>query len=180
MGNARDRQEYFDNMSKAMAETCDVFATVMTTDVENLPQAGIWGRIQFPQLKAGSSDGKVGSLDLINEDGTQIKSSFSSRKEKRDDGDEMDLDEDEETLDEDEYDDFFQDGLEQEDEQKQNSVEELEGSQLSARLVKEPTNPTTRLAQISKLARAPAGVDLEQDQASAIDKLKQIAIVVKP
>ena len=62
MGNARDSQEYFDNMSKAMAETCDVFATVMTTGVENLPQAGIWGHTQFPQLRAGDIDGKVDSF----------------------------------------------------------------------------------------------------------------------
>jgi hypothetical protein len=36
-GNTTDRTTYFEHMSKAMAISCDVFATVMTNFTDNIP-----------------------------------------------------------------------------------------------------------------------------------------------
>ncbi len=51
-GDASERTLYFENMSRAMALDCDLSATVMTKDVDNIPMNGIWGRIEFPTLTA--------------------------------------------------------------------------------------------------------------------------------
>jgi hypothetical protein len=53
-------QTYFENMSRAMAQLCDVYALVMTKDTGNVPQTGIWGRIEFPTLQqSGNVGGEV-------------------------------------------------------------------------------------------------------------------------
>jgi hypothetical protein len=55
-----NKQTYFENMSRAMAQLCDVYALVMTDDPTNVPQTGIWGRIEFPTLKqSGNVGGEV-------------------------------------------------------------------------------------------------------------------------
>lgn len=59
----KNRVTYFEKMSEAMAISCDVAATVMTKDVNNIPQDGIWGRIEFPALKRTGNPG--GTVDTV-------------------------------------------------------------------------------------------------------------------
>jgi hypothetical protein len=59
----KDRTTYFENMSRAMALSCDVSATVMTNDPANIPQDGIWGRIEQPTLKKTGNPG--GQVDTV-------------------------------------------------------------------------------------------------------------------
>jgi hypothetical protein len=55
-----NRQTYFENMSRAMAQLCDVYALVMTMDTNDVPTNGIWGRIQFPTVQqSGNVGGEV-------------------------------------------------------------------------------------------------------------------------
>lgn len=54
------REEYFAHMSEAMAISCDEFAIVMTEDVQEIPQDGIWGRVEQPALRRiGNPGGQV-------------------------------------------------------------------------------------------------------------------------
>lgn len=47
-------------MSEAMAISCDEFAIVMTEDVQEIPQDGIWGRVEQPALRRiGNPGGQV-------------------------------------------------------------------------------------------------------------------------
>jgi hypothetical protein len=43
--------EYFENMSRAYAQLCELFVSVITPDVENIPTDGIWARIEQPELE---------------------------------------------------------------------------------------------------------------------------------
>lgn len=55
-----NKQTYFENMSSAMAQLCDIYALVMTQDTKNVPQTGIWGRVEFPALQqSGNVGGEV-------------------------------------------------------------------------------------------------------------------------
>jgi hypothetical protein len=55
-----NRQTYFENMSRAMAQLCDVYALVMTDNPTDVPTTGIWGRIEFPTLiQSGNVGGDV-------------------------------------------------------------------------------------------------------------------------
>lgn len=57
------RTEYFEHMSEAMAISCDIFATVMTNFTDNIPQDGIWGRVEQPALQRTGNPG--GQIDTI-------------------------------------------------------------------------------------------------------------------
>jgi hypothetical protein len=50
------RREYFKEMSRAMAAMCSVFATVMTQDITKIPESGIWGQVEKPQLMANKDE----------------------------------------------------------------------------------------------------------------------------
>lgn len=63
MQNKNDKNTYFENMSRAFADLCDNYATVMTEDPHNIPLNGIWGKIEFPELqKTGNPGGQVNSV----------------------------------------------------------------------------------------------------------------------
>jgi hypothetical protein len=73
-------------MSQAMAEMCDVFATVMTKTFDNPPLDGIWGTTEFPTLQRSDNQGKVNTVDKSNEDASKVApywSRLSSRLFKR-------------------------------------------------------------------------------------------------
>lgn len=59
------REQYFAHMSEAMAISCDGFATVMTEDVNNIPQDGTWGRVEQPALKRTGNPG--GQVDRVSQ-----------------------------------------------------------------------------------------------------------------
>jgi hypothetical protein len=54
-----NRRIYFENMSRAMARVCSVFATVMTDNPKNIPQTGIWGRVEQVELQAARDRNQV-------------------------------------------------------------------------------------------------------------------------
>jgi hypothetical protein len=62
-GDTSDRRAYFGNMSEAMAISCDEFATVMTSFADNIPQDGIWGRVEQVALKQEGNPG--GQVDTV-------------------------------------------------------------------------------------------------------------------
>jgi len=59
----KQRTTYFERMSSAMARLCSGFATVMTNNPTNIPQNGIWGRIEQRDLKLDGNPG--GQVDKI-------------------------------------------------------------------------------------------------------------------
>ncbi|KAH0558550.1 hypothetical protein GP486_004793 [Trichoglossum hirsutum] len=68
------RLTYFENMSRAMAMLCKTFATVMTDDPKNIPQPGIWGRIEEPTLKlTGNPGGQVDTIIAVNTKGDDVQ-----------------------------------------------------------------------------------------------------------
>jgi hypothetical protein len=73
MQKPADRNTYFSSMSQAMAEMCDVFATVMTKDLNNVPTDGIWFNVAFPTLQRFDNQGKVNFIDVCNPDTTQVQ-----------------------------------------------------------------------------------------------------------
>lgn len=70
-------------MSRAVAEACTAFATVMTDNLEEPPDDGIWNKVEFPALQQGSIYGKVNSIDAISPGGKKIKSPFWTRVKAR-------------------------------------------------------------------------------------------------
>jgi hypothetical protein len=65
---------------------CDVFATVMTANLDVIPNDGIWYETEFPTLQRLDNQGKVDIIDKCNPDGTQVEplwSRYSSRVRKR-------------------------------------------------------------------------------------------------
>ncbi|RYP79222.1 hypothetical protein DL771_000200 [Monosporascus sp. 5C6A] len=73
MADDEDRYEYFSNMSRAMAAMCDYLASVMVRD-EDFPEVrpdGIWGQVEFEQLKRDDGEKRVDVITVINTDGTQ-------------------------------------------------------------------------------------------------------------
>jgi hypothetical protein len=63
---SEDELTYFSNMSRAMARHCDEYASLMTEktkDPSKIPMAGIWGTVEFPELKLDKNDG--GKVDLV-------------------------------------------------------------------------------------------------------------------
>ena len=72
------RQQYFGNMSAAMATMCDVFATVMdvsvdeTKDKEKVNKNGIWYNVEYPTLQKADNEGKVNQIEAMNPDGTIV------------------------------------------------------------------------------------------------------------
>src|ERR1700760_4113969 len=77
MQNPTDRNTYFSSMSQAMAEMCDIFATVMTKDLNDVPTDGIWSRVEFPTLQRSDNQGKVYTIDICNPDASQVKNYWS-------------------------------------------------------------------------------------------------------
>lgn len=75
MQNKENRRLYFSSISRTMAHVCDIFATVMTEDINEIPTAGIWSKVEFPTLKQSSNHlgGKVNKIDVINRDVSKIK-----------------------------------------------------------------------------------------------------------
>lgn len=73
MQRPADRSTFFENMSQAVAEQCSVFATVMTKDVNNIPQDGIWARVEFPTMQRTGNQGRVDSIDKCNPDATIVQ-----------------------------------------------------------------------------------------------------------
>jgi hypothetical protein len=66
MKNKKDRNTYFENMSRAFAQLCGVYCTVMTPDPNNIPSDGIWGRIEYPELKRTSNfDAPRDQMDYV-------------------------------------------------------------------------------------------------------------------
>jgi hypothetical protein len=52
-------------MSEAMAISCDNFATSMTIDTKNIPQNGIWGGFEQPDLqRTGNPGGQVDTVGV--------------------------------------------------------------------------------------------------------------------
>lgn len=51
MSDDTQRETYFENMSRAYAQICELFATLITPDVNNIPTTGIWARIEQPELE---------------------------------------------------------------------------------------------------------------------------------
>ena len=72
MQNKADRQSYFVVMSTAMAITCDIFATVLDPDPNDVRLDGIWGQHEFPQLQQYGNDGIVYNIEAMNSDATQV------------------------------------------------------------------------------------------------------------
>lgn len=71
-----ERTIYFQNMSKAFASLCDVFATVMdsgitpeTNSFDYVNKAGIWFTMEFPTLQRGYLKNIVYQIEAISEDG---------------------------------------------------------------------------------------------------------------
>ena len=50
-------------MSRAMAMQCDISAFLMTQNPKDIPQDGIWGRIEQPTLKLTNNPG--GQVDTV-------------------------------------------------------------------------------------------------------------------
>lgn len=68
-------------MSRAMARSCKVFATVMTRDLNDIPARGIWARVEYPTLKAlGRVDSILGITVDASESKTLWKKSHSRRE----------------------------------------------------------------------------------------------------
>jgi len=66
------RTEYFEHMSEAMAISCDIFATVMTNFTDNIPQDGIWGRVEQPALqRTGNPGGQIDTVSALCRDSLQ-------------------------------------------------------------------------------------------------------------
>ncbi|RYP18898.1 hypothetical protein DL765_003686 [Monosporascus sp. GIB2] len=65
--------EYFSNMSRAMATMCEYLASVMVRD-QDFPEVrsdGIWGQVEFEQLKRADGEKRVDVITVINTDGTR-------------------------------------------------------------------------------------------------------------
>jgi hypothetical protein len=60
-----NKQTYFENMSRAMAQLCDIYALVMTKDTGKVPPTGIWGRIELPTLQQSGNVG--GEVDTVSD-----------------------------------------------------------------------------------------------------------------
>lgn len=54
MADAGIRRMYFKQMSMAYAQMCSGAAYLYTADVNNIPQDGIWGEIEFPTIMRDS------------------------------------------------------------------------------------------------------------------------------
>lgn len=74
-----DRRMYFENMSKAFASLCDVFATVMDASIapnnktfNTVEKAGIWFNTEFPMLQKGYLRNKVNQIEAISPDGSTV------------------------------------------------------------------------------------------------------------
>jgi hypothetical protein len=67
------RQTYFENMSESMATFCDIFATVMDKDINNVRMDGIWGTVEFETLQKYGNDGVVFQIDAISPDGSDTR-----------------------------------------------------------------------------------------------------------
>ena len=66
MDDPGQKQAYFENMSRAYADLCSRFVTVMTPDVTNIPTNGIWNDVVFPELKRTAHfDGLDGEVDFV-------------------------------------------------------------------------------------------------------------------
>jgi hypothetical protein len=79
MQDKKNQKQYYQNMSKAFASMCDVFATVMDTNInpkDNTPdivnRAGLWFRAEFPILRQGYWMNKIHRIDAISPDGQTI------------------------------------------------------------------------------------------------------------
>ncbi|RYO86000.1 hypothetical protein DL766_007981 [Monosporascus sp. MC13-8B] len=67
------RYEYFSNMSGAMAFMCEYVALFMVRD-EDFPEVrpdGIWGQVEFEQLKRADGERRVDIVTVINTDGAR-------------------------------------------------------------------------------------------------------------
>ncbi|KAH7378238.1 hypothetical protein BKA66DRAFT_550652 [Pyrenochaeta sp. MPI-SDFR-AT-0127] len=74
-----DQRKYFQNMSKAFASLCDVFATVMDSSItpknktfNTVNKAGIWFKTEFPMLRLGYLRNKVNQIEAISPDGLTV------------------------------------------------------------------------------------------------------------
>ncbi|CAO2654108.1 Nn.00g108410.m01.CDS01 [Neocucurbitaria sp. VM-36] len=74
-----ERRKYFQNMSKAFASMCDVFATVMDSGItpkdktfDSVNKAGIWYKTEFPTLQRGYLNNKVNQIEAISPDGKTV------------------------------------------------------------------------------------------------------------
>jgi hypothetical protein len=61
-----DLWAYWNIMSEAMATLCNVKATVMTTDINNIDESGIWGQTEKKTLqRTGNTGGRVDTVSLF-------------------------------------------------------------------------------------------------------------------
>jgi hypothetical protein len=65
MANLDTQMTYFENMSRAFAMKAHRVASVMHSDIYNPPAEGIWGRIEWPVLKAGNPGGVVDFVSYL-------------------------------------------------------------------------------------------------------------------
>ena len=79
MQDKRTQQQYYQNMSKAFASMCDVFATVMDANItpeNNTPdkvnKAGLWFKAEFPMLRQGYWTNKIHQIEAISPDGRTV------------------------------------------------------------------------------------------------------------
>lgn len=67
---------------------CDIFATVMSPNVNDVRIDGIWGQVEFPTLQRSDNDGTVHQIEVSSPDGQTVKPFWtrgSTRKIKRQD-----------------------------------------------------------------------------------------------
>ena len=68
MDSKKTKNTYFENVSRAFADLCGEFATVMTADPTpgNIPKDGIWGRIEQVELERTSGfDSPKQQVDFV-------------------------------------------------------------------------------------------------------------------
>ncbi|KAI9768543.1 MAG: hypothetical protein M1839_004010 [Geoglossum umbratile] len=60
-------------MARAISMLCSIYATVMTKDPKNIPQTGVWGRIELPTLQlTGNPGGQVDTVVAVNAQGGDL------------------------------------------------------------------------------------------------------------
>ena len=83
MGDEQLRYVYFSNMSRAMARMCNYVASVMDKNFPDVRLDGIWGQVEFEELKAGNGDTRVDFIQAISTDGTQSKDLWTRPQESK-------------------------------------------------------------------------------------------------
>ncbi|KAH8653763.1 hypothetical protein BX600DRAFT_440819 [Xylariales sp. PMI_506] len=73
------RQTYFENMSRAMAQLCSGEAEVMVSAYPAVTMTGIWGRVEYDEISTGSNNQVTEIYKISNTNPTGDRSLFWSR-----------------------------------------------------------------------------------------------------